>query len=83
MMNTFKALDVEYLRSSRTIETILVTNKNLSEIFFVYNYEGVSYRVFKTHLDLIHFFQDHTDNSIHFSTEDELDDFLSEVKLAA
>ncbi|SFC79266.1 hypothetical protein SAMN04489722_103445 [Algibacter lectus] len=82
-MNKFEALHTEYLRPSRTIETVLVTNECLSEIFFIYNYEGISFRVFKSHLDLINFFLNKSESSFHFNTEDELDIFLSEEKLVA
>ncbi|GAA4824159.1 hypothetical protein GCM10011365_04090 [Marinicella pacifica] len=53
IMNNIKIKNTEYLRPSRTIETILVSNKDLSNIFYVYNYEGVSYRVFKSYPNLI------------------------------
>ncbi|MFB9053280.1 hypothetical protein ACFFVB_09335 [Formosa undariae] len=82
-MNTYRAIKVEYLRASRTIETVLVTNGNLNEVFFIYNYEGVSFRVFKSHLDLINFFLNKSDSNFHFDTEDALDLFLTEEKLAA
>ena len=82
-MNKYTTLHTEYLRPSRTIETILVTNEFLNEIFFIYNYEGVSLRVFKTHLDLINFFLNKSGSNFHFNTEDELDIFLCEEKLAA
>lgn len=55
-MNTFATINTEYIRASRTIETVLVSMGKFSKIFFVYNYEGVSFRLFKSHLDLIHFF---------------------------
>lgn len=80
-MNTFKAIHVEYLRSSRTIETVLVSNQELSQVFFIYNYEGNHFRVFKNHLDLINFFQDNAECDFEFGTEEELDLFLSDVKL--
>ncbi|WP_158651273.1 hypothetical protein [Pseudotamlana carrageenivorans] len=82
-MNQFEVFHTEYLRPSRTIETVLVKNEYSSEVFFVYNYEGISFRVFKTHLGLINFFLDKLDSDFHFSSKNELDDFLSEVKLAA
>ena len=82
-MNKYQTIETEYLRASRTIETVLVSRKNLSDLFFIYNYEGISFRVFKTHLDLINFFLNKSESSYHFETEDAVDDFLSEVKLAA
>jgi hypothetical protein len=80
-MNTFHTINTEYLRSSRTIETILVSRVNLSKVFFVYNYEGNSYRVFQNHLGLINFFQDKTECDFHFNKETELDHFLSQVDI--
>jgi len=81
-MNTFKTIDTEYIRASITIETILVSNKNSSAVFYLYNYEGNSYRVFASHLALINFFQDKVESDFHFSTETELDTFLSNVKVS-
>ncbi len=82
-MNDYKTLQTEYIRASRTIEMVLVSNKNLSGVFFVYNYEGISFRVFKTHLDLVNFFLNKSESSYHFDTENALDNFLAEVKLVA
>lgn len=81
-MNTLQTINVEYLRASRTIETILVSKENLSKVFFIYNYEGNSYRVFKNHLDLINFFQNKVESSFHYVTEIELDNFLTKVKIS-
>lgn len=80
-MNTFKTINTDYLRASRTIETVLVTRDNSDKVFFIYNYEGNSYRVFENHLSLIHFLQDKSESDFHFSSEEELDLFLSEVKI--
>jgi hypothetical protein len=82
-MNEFKTIETEYLKASKTIETVLVSNKKLSGLFFIYNYEGISFRVFKTHLDLINFFLNKSETNYHFDTENEVDDFLAEVKLVA
>ncbi|MDH5475799.1 MAG: hypothetical protein OEX22_08935, partial [Cyclobacteriaceae bacterium] len=68
---------------SRTIETVIVTNEYLTQCFFIYNYEGNSFRVFENHIDLIKFFLNKSESDFHFNTENELDDFLSEVKLEA
>lgn len=57
-MNYFSTINIEYLRPSRTIETALVSMGNLSKVFYVYNYEGNSFRLFENHLGLIQIFQD-------------------------
>lgn len=82
-MNSYTTLNTEYIRPSRTIETVLVFKENLNQLFFVYNYEGNSYRVFENHLDLLRFFQNKKESNHHFSSENELDNFLSKVKISA
>jgi hypothetical protein len=82
-MNEYKTIQTEYLKASRTIETVLVSNESLNDILFIYNYEGISFRVFESHLDLINFFLNMSETNYHFDTENEVDDFLAEVKLVA
>lgn len=81
-MNNFQAINTEYLRASRTIETVLVTKENSSKVFFIYNYEGNSFRVFQSQMNLIHFFLNKTESDFHFNSEIELDHFLSEVNIS-
>ncbi len=81
-MNSIKTINTEYLRSSRTIDTVLVTHLNTEKVFFVYNYEGISFRLFTSHVNLINFFaDDFTEGDFHFEDEEELDLFLSNVDL--
>lgn len=44
--------------------------------------KGTHNRVFENHLDLINFFQDKAECNFHFSTESELDYFLSQVEIS-
>lgn len=81
-MNAIQTLNTEYIRPSRTIETILVSKGKLNKVFYLYNYEGNSFRLFESHLGLIRFFQDNSESDFHFSTEDELDFYLSSVKIS-
>ena len=81
-MSNFQAINIEYLRASRTIETVLVTKENSSKVFFIYNYEGNSFRVFQSQMNLIHFFLNKTESDFHFNSEIELDHFLSEVNIS-
>lgn len=75
-MNTITNVNTEYIRSSRTIETVRVSNGKLEKLLFVFNYEGCSFRVFSNLLDLISFFEKGTEPTHHFETDDELDEFL-------
>lgn len=80
-MNAIQTINTAYLRPSRTIETILISKGNFSKVYYLYNYEGNSFRLFESHLGLLHFFQDKSESDFHFSSEAELDDFLVSVKL--
>tara|TARA_B110001469_G_scaffold40121_1_gene39746 strand:+ start:2047 stop:2295 length:249 start_codon:yes stop_codon:yes gene_type:complete len=80
-MNEFKTILTEYLSPSRTLETVVVSNKNSQNVFSIYNYKGNSFRVFKNQMNLMYFFQDKAESYFHFCTETELDSFLSKVEL--
>ena len=59
-MNYIKTLNTDYLRASRTIETVLVKSRKDETVVYVYNYEGYSFRVFNSTIKLINFFNVHT-----------------------
>ena len=82
-MNQIQTINTEYLRSSRTIETIMVSDNKSSVVFFLYNYEGNSFRLFSSHVNLINFFLNKCESDFHFCSEIELDDFLVKIKLIA
>lgn len=80
-MNSFRAINTDYLKPSRTIETVLVSNKKLKKVLFVYNYEGNSFRVFDNTISLMEFFSSNTESKYNFDSENKLDEFLSTVEL--
>lgn len=80
-MNTFEVINVDYLRSSRTIETILLENGTFGKVLYIYNYDGWHFRVFNTILDVMNFFDDKFNPEIEFDDERELDNYLSKFIL--
>jgi hypothetical protein len=78
-MNSFETIKTDYIKPSRTIETVLVSNFKSKQLFYVYNYEGYSFRVFETVPSLINFFEENIESNFHFDSENKLDDFLSKV----
>ena len=80
-MNTFIYSHTEYLRPSRTIETVYMSDGFIIKAFYIYNYEGYSFRVFKCMVSLISFFESGVPNDDHFDTEEELDCFLKGISL--
>ncbi|WP_018342379.1 hypothetical protein [Cytophaga aurantiaca] len=57
-MNIYYAIDVAYIRPSRTIETILLDNGMRKAIVYVYNRDGLYYYFFNSILELIKYFDD-------------------------
>jgi len=80
-MNSYITIETDYLHSSRTIETVVVSNSKSNKVYYVYNYEGYSFRVFETILSLAKFIQEKNECTFHFGTEIELDNFFSTVLL--
>lgn len=80
-MNKYTAIDVSYLRPSRTIETILLENGNKKGIVYVYNYDGVHFRVFNFIIDVLNFFNNETEAEISFETDEELNNYLANLDL--
>lgn len=81
-MNSIRTINTAYIRPSRTIETILVSDKSIEKVVFVYNYEGNSFRVFLDRINLIDFFKsEDISEDIHFDNETELDLFLLNMLL--
>lgn len=80
-MNKFTAIDVSYLRPSRLIETILLENNGKKRVVYIYNYDGVHFRVFNFIKDILKFFDDEFEPKWNFDTEEELDSYLANVNL--
>lgn len=80
-MNTFLHSHTEYIRPSRTIETVHMSNDSRIKSFDIYNYEGYSFRLFEDILALILFFETGEEAATHFDSEEELDCFLETVSL--
>lgn len=80
-MNTFSTLNTEYIWGSKTIEIVLVSDSIFENLFYVYNYEGNSFSLFKTIISLIQFFEKGSNCDEHFETDNELDNYFSKIEL--
>lgn len=80
-MNSITTIDTEYLRSNRTIDTILLANGHVRKTLWIYNYEGVSFRVFYSLMGVFNFLNDLGDPENYFESEIELDSFLVGFRL--
>lgn len=80
-MNLIKTVDCFYLRPSRTIEIILISNSFKQKVLYMYNYEGYFFRVFENILDLINCLADNFVPHHHFDNEEQLDNYLEKYLL--
>lgn len=75
-MNIVQSIDTEYLRSDRTIDTVLVKQGVLSKTLCVYKFESIHFRVFEKFLDAHYFLTNLFEAKYSFNNEKELDEFL-------
>jgi hypothetical protein len=80
-MNTFQAVSVSYILPSKTLETILLKDGIKERVLYVYNFEGWHFRVFKSLLEIIDFFDEKFESVLSFESDDELDEFLLNLDL--
>ena len=73
--------DCIYLAPNKTIEEITIDKKGIEKTIYVYNYEGVSFRVFTSQENLGKFFKYGSEGDEHFSTEKDLDRYLEQITL--
>lgn len=82
-MNTLNTIHTEYLRTaSRTLETVRVSsNASTFQDFWIYNYEGVHFRVFTSYQKATDFLNNASQECwVDFVDEELLDDFLMGIK---
>lgn len=80
-MNKITLLKTEYLRPNRTIETILLSNGRESKRVFVYDYEGVHFRLFLSMALLVAFFSENKEGRLSFADSDSLNRALGNLLL--
>jgi hypothetical protein len=80
-MNTITAIDTEYLRANRSIDTVLLNNGSLFKTMWIYNFEGIHFRVFQNLLAVLNFLYHSHEPDNSFTSESELDDFLLNINL--
>ncbi len=75
-MNT-TTLHTEYLRASRSIDTVAINNENgIQQLMYIYNYEGCSFRIFESLTELLAFFEEGKEPKWHFESEEEVERWL-------
>jgi len=78
-MKSYKVIEIDYVHPSRTIETILIGIKKNGTIVYIYNFEGLFFRVFNSFIEILEFFTDKKEPKIYFESEDDLDEYLGNL----
>ncbi|UQD55792.1 hypothetical protein [Flavobacterium sp. K5-23] len=81
-MNTICQIEIDYIKPSRSIETLLLKNLNNKRVVYVYNYEGWYFRFFNSINEVLDFFEDKFEPTISFEDEEKLDKFLENLDLS-
>ena len=74
-------LNCTYISPNKTLEEILISRSEGEKTIYIYNYKGVSFRVFKSKEDLNGFWSGESEEHKHFQTEQELDAWLHSVEV--
>lgn len=82
-MNSIKIIHVDNFRyASRTLETILLTNKNNKEkVVYLYNYDGLHFRIFENVFEVGNYFNGKDYQILkEYSHERQVDRFLEKYE---
>ena len=80
-MNSLVQLSCQYLTPNKTIETIEVSDGINEKTLFIYNYKGVSFRIFSSQKKLSDYWKGEAVEEQNFATELELNAYLATFKL--
>lgn len=78
-MNQIYQSKYVYLSPNETIETILILSQDNEFEIYVYNYKGISFRIFRSRNKLEGFWKGLNDEDLHFNSEKDLDHWLNFV----
>lgn len=75
-MRKLTPISTEYIRSSRSIEILLLVKGDWKQTIFIYNYEGLYFHYFESLVKIIQYFEKGIEPNRSFFSEQDLDDFL-------
>ena len=82
-MNHYQVINNEYISSSRTIEMIRVCNENREAVLWLYNHDGLYFKLFYSIMNLCtYLFEGKATSFIEFEGKELLDRYLEKVEIA-
>lgn len=79
-MRNLIPITTEHIRPSRSIDILHLVKSNTIQPIYIYNYEGLNFHYFDSLVRLIQFFETGLEPIRSFYTEQELDDFLEDLR---
>jgi hypothetical protein len=80
-MNQVHQISCKYLSPNKTIETLSISREENEIDVYVYNFKGLSFRVFKSKESLDGFWKGLNNEDLHFNSEKNLDNWLKSFKI--
>ena len=80
-MNTIEIIDEAEIRNNRTLHVIQRSIGNKKIVFYLYNYEGVHFRIFDNLAELVYFFKGDTSFHVDFEDENEIYEYIGNIDL--
>jgi len=77
-INIFKTFEI---RASRTLDVISISNANKQKLLYLYNYEGIHYRLFDCKIEVRKFFKSENATFLEFENDEMLDSYLLNYQL--
>lgn len=77
-VNTLKTIEI---RTYRTLDVLDISYKNKRKLLFLYNYEGIHYRLFDCKVELRKFFNRESAKFLEFEDDETLDNYLLNYKI--
>jgi hypothetical protein len=81
-MNQVNQVSCLYLSPNKTIETLLISSNVKESTVYIYNFKGLSFRVFKSKESLDGFWKGLNNEDLHFNSEKNLDNWLKLFKIS-
>ena len=80
-MNQVHQIKCKYFAPNKTIETISISSQDNELVVYIYNYKGLSFRLFKSKESFNGFWKGLNSEDLHFDSEMDLDDWLQNVAI--
>lgn len=79
-MPNWENIDSTYLKASKSIDTYVINGKNGPSAMYVYNDEGICYRIFQTLLELIDFIENGIEPRFVFYDDNDVSTFFGNLQ---